>query len=536
MEQKYNENDKKMNYSRDSECAAYIQHADWSKHPLGETKSWPESLKTTIGIVLNGQLPMLLLWGPEQYIFYNDAYKPSLGHNGEHPKAIGQRTDAFWSSTWPSQKQILVPSGTANKTCNIQDHPLPLFRNNQLEEAYWTFNSTILSDHHENPSGILVTCFETTEKVLALRKLQSDQNTITQVRTTEIYNTEERLRLATEATGIGSWDLDLSSRNIIYTPTLMEIFGFQRNAVLDLAEIYSQICPEDRVQMRQNYSRALLTGHYHSEVRIQNEDRSERWINITARLLLDENNKPVRMLGICSDITESKIQQLHKNDFIALASHELKTPLTSIKAYIQLLRMDRNCSDMAAVKDLAFRAEHQVNKMTRLIYSFMDIFKIQSGHLDLTIAPFSLDETITEIAADFQSRMTSHTIIFKPGVSVPLTGDKARIGQVLENLISNAIKYSPLHQSVEISSWTTANEALVSVRDYGIGIDPKNQEKVFENFYRAADEKAINASGFGIGLYISADILKKHGGEIWVDSEAGRGSVFYISLPLFPEK
>ncbi|WP_316744564.1 ATP-binding protein [Pedobacter antarcticus] len=536
MEEKNYVSKERMNYTQETECGSYVRTNDWSKHPLGRFNKWPESLTTTISLLLNSSLPTLLLWGPERYIFYNEAFRPSLGFAGNHPVAIGQCADCFWLATWPSSQLLLPDAQTGIAAANIQDHPLPLYRNNQLEDAFWTFNSSVLTDLQGNQRGVLVTCFETTDKVVALKKLQGDQNTISQTRTSDILNTEERLRLATEATGIGSWDIDLVTKAIIYTPTLMEICGFPRNAIISLPELAAMIHPEDQNTLKEARDHALISGIFHAEVRICWEDQTEHWVNTNGRLLLDENDKPVRMLGTCIDITERKIEQLQKNDFIALASHELKTPLTSVKAYIQLLKSGRSGNDMNTVKDLASRAEHQVNKMTRLIYSFMDISRIQSGHLELNMSPFMLDDLIRELTADFQIHTSSHHITFKAGISAPIFGDKVRMGQVIENLISNAIKYSPVTKNIELSSWISGDEAIVAVKDNGIGIEPKNQEKIFERFYRAADEKAINASGFGIGLYICAGIIKKHNGGIWLNSEPGKGTTFYISLPVYQEK
>lgn len=523
-----------MNYAPEGECGVYIRSNDWSKHGLGPVDQWSESLTTTIGILLNSQLPTLLLWGPERYIFYNDAFRPSLGFAENHPTAFGQRADCFWLATWPSSHLLLPDAQTGIAAANIQDHPLPLYRNNHFENAFWTFNSSVLADLQGNHRGVLITCFETTEKVIALKKLQGDQNTISQTITVDI--TEERLRLATEATGIGSWDIDLITNNIIYTPTLMDICGFPRNATINLSEFAAMVHPEDQKVWSEAYDHALISGIYHAEVRICRDDRTEHWISTNGRLLRDENDNPIRMLGTCTDTTEPKTEQLQKNDFIALASHELKTPLTSLKAYIQLLKSGRSGNNMNTVKDLASRAEHQVNKMTRLIYSFMDISRIESGHLELNMSPFMLDDLIREITSEFQIHTSSHQLSFSAGISAPIFGDKVRMGQVIENLISNAIKYSPLTKNIELSSWISGDEAIVAIMDNGVGIEPKNQERIFERFYRAADEKLINASGFGIGLYICAGILRSHNGGIWLNSEPGKGTTFYISLPVFQEK
>ncbi|WP_442588832.1 PAS domain-containing sensor histidine kinase [Pedobacter sp. AW31-3R] len=516
-------------------CSAFIRNTDWSHTSLGAVEDWPKSLKTTLNIVLNAQVPMFLFWGPNLIQFFNTALVPVFGQDPKLQEFLGQPGGDLWMPDDIFVKVLIdevLSTGTASLT---YDKRITIFRNGRSEDVYWSCSYNPVIDDEGSINGVFITCFEVSGKTGYQRYIEErNENRVSAMMKTHlaVFNAEERLRLATEATGIGSWDIDLRQNTIIYTPTLMELFGLDRDTMINLNEISSLVHPEDKAIVDNAFTNALVTGQYRYEARLLWPDESVHWISTNGRIIFDEQDYPSRLLGTTIDITENKIEQLQKNDFIAIASHELKTPLTSIKAYLQMLKMENAVKDPEYVLNIAGRAEKQVIKMTKLIYSFLDMSRIESGNIDLSIAPFMIDELIQEVIKDYLIHTNSHQLLFTPGITEPIEADRSRIGQVIDNLISNAIKYSPLSKSIEISSTTFGEEAVVSVRDHGIGIDTRHQEKVFERFYRADDQKARNASGFGIGLYLSADILKRHHGGIWVESDHGNGSTFHFSLPL----
>ena len=216
-----------------------------------------------------------------------------------------------------------------------------------------------------------------------------------------------------------------------------------------------------------------------------------------------------------------------KDEFIGIASHELKTPLTTIKGYIEILNMMEN---EPTKKQFVEKAMMNVNKLELLIRDLLDVSKIQSGQLQLEMNEFNMKDLLKETVNAVQM-VSTHRIILEDKLQNEIIyGDRQRIEQVLLNLLSNAIKYSPGENKVIIDSEKTDKELLIKIRDFGIGIAKEEQTNIFERFYRSK-HSSVHISGFGLGLYICRDIITRHYGKIWVET-TDRGSIFIFSLPL----
>ncbi|HTI08305.1 MAG TPA: PAS domain S-box protein [Puia sp.] len=224
-----------------------------------------------------------------------------------------------------------------------------------------------------------------------------------------------------------------------------------------------------------------------------------------------------------------KESNAHKDEFISIASHELKTPLSSIKAYLQL--MERELKEEQH-QQYVNRMLHHVEKVTRLVSELLDISRIQSGKLEFNFSEFDFAEFLSEgIDSVRQTSQTHQILVEGPLPELTLYADRHRLEQVLINLISNAIKYSPDADKVIVRAKKEAAQLLVSVQDFGIGIPDTEWKNVFSRFYRVAGLPA-HIQGLGMGLYISNEIINGHRGKMWVESELGKGSTFYFSLPL----
>lgn len=238
---------------------------------------------------------------------------------------------------------------------------------------------------------------------------------------------------------------------------------------------------------------------------------------------------------IARDITERKELEQRKDEFISMASHELKTPVTSIKGFTQLLqRRFRQRDDAESLRFLA-RMDTQLDKLTKLINDLLDVSKMQTGQLEYREEPFELDELVAEIMENIQGTTPNYRLVLEKSVPARILGDRDRIGQVLINLLNNAIKYSPGADQVIVRVETDGTDAVVSVQDFGMGIAHAHQKKIFERFYQVGAPEAKTYSGLGIGLYISSEIVRRHGGRIWVKSRKGEGSTFSFSLPLMED-
>lgn len=225
-----------------------------------------------------------------------------------------------------------------------------------------------------------------------------------------------------------------------------------------------------------------------------------------------------------------------RDDFISVASHELKTPVTSVKMFAQVLKKhSEQIGDSKAAKQLSMMDE-QINKLTELIYDLLNVSKIQAGRMEFRIKEFDFDKAVREVIEILQQSEEKHKIIIKGKTNKKVKGDKERIGQVINNLVSNAIKYSPKADKVDVVLRSDKGNVEVAVKDYGIGMNEEHLEKIFERFYRVYDTTDKTFPGLGIGLYIASEIINRHGGKLWVDSNIGKGSTFYFSLPVNGKK
>jgi len=219
-----------------------------------------------------------------------------------------------------------------------------------------------------------------------------------------------------------------------------------------------------------------------------------------------------------------------KDEFIGLASHELKTPVTSLSGYLQIINRRLPADDVN--KGFIEKALTQINKLTVLISDLLDVSKIETGQLPLSFTRFDLLQLVKEVTELTQYSAHTHALQLEAHVdSLMVTADRQRIEQVIINLLSNAIKYSPGANAVNILVSINDEKALVSVQDFGLGIGTEQQERIFNRFYRVED-MAIHISGLGIGLFISKEIITRHNGRLWVESEVDKGATFFFEIPI----
>ena len=235
--------------------------------------------------------------------------------------------------------------------------------------------------------------------------------------------------------------------------------------------------------------------------------------------------------ALLEEIEYRKQAEYKKDEFISIASHELKTPLTSVKGYVQLLERSIDKGDVDTVKKHLHKAQTQLEKLNNLIADLLDISKIESGKLKFNKQNFPIGDLLRNIVEVMAQSFPEYKITVNGNASNCVYGDEMRIEQVIINFLTNAIKYSPGTSEVMINVREENEQIYVGVRDYGIGIAPEQQKNLFEKFYRV-EETALHFQGLGIGLYISAEIIRRHGGKVGVESTIGKGSEFYFEIPL----
>ncbi|NCD71000.1 sensor histidine kinase [Mucilaginibacter agri] len=954
---------------RGGELGELIRNYNWAETKLGALETWPQILKNTLSIILKSKFPMLIWWGPDLILFYNDAFKPYLERNGKHPIALGQRGEDGWPEVWPIIKPLIDRVMSGGESTWSEDQLIPVYRDNKLEEVYWTFSYSGLTNEDGLIEGVLVTCAETTAQLQAYKEVNNAKNelefaiesaelgtwdldpvtnrfvgntrlknwfgiaadkeielseatdlieasdrqrvlsAISKALTYEsggsydieyaiinpqtlipryvrakgkaLFNqdkqpikfsgilqdiseerkaakelkrnraqleqTYEQVRLSKEAAMLGTFDMDLESGNLEWDARCRVLFGINHNdKVTYEKDFVLGLHPEDRDRIldviNKSFIKSISNGDYDVEYRtVGAEDQKVRWIRAKGKVYFDEYDKPIRFIGSVLDITDQKLDQIRlmesaekqarlaaivstsddtivsktlqgiitswniaaermfgyteaeiigkhisliippsrlkeedfiisqiasgnkidhfetiriakdgheiplsisvspitdetgkvigaskiardisaqwaaqetarryterleimnlmvetiseeldlnkilqkitdatteltgaqfgaffynnidekgesfllytlsgapkemfekfgmprntavfhptfsgqgvvrvdditkdsrygkssphfgmpkghlpvvsylavpvvsrsgtvigglffghpepgkftkeheslvvsiaaqsaigidnaklyeqvkllndkKDEFIGLASHELKTPLTSINGYLQILSRLKMDDKQQRFVDKTLQ---QVQKLTTLVNDLLDISKIEAGQLQLNIQKFDLKELLNDVIELIQHSNENYQITLNTTVeNCIVNADSQRIEQVLLNLLTNAIKYSPGANTIELSLTCTAHEVQVDVKDFGLGIPENKIGQIFSRFYRVEDLNPT-ISGLGIGLYLACEIVTRHNGRLWVNSEIDVGSTFHFTLPL----
>lgn len=371
-------------------------------------------------------------------------------------------------------------------------------------------------------TGVLIILEEITQQVLARRKNENDQ---------------QMLALAIDAGELATFYYQPSTNLFSGNNLLKNWFGLSYNENLDLSIALEVIVPEDRDKVMSAITNALSKdsdGHYFIEYRIKNNtDNKIRLLQGNGRVFYDQQGNPLSLNGTLRDITEQKKEEERKDDFMGMVSHELKTPLTSLKAYLQVLqRMAVNTESLLQQNTLE-KSLKQVDNMTGMINGFLNVSRLDSGQMHIDKTDFDFQLLFSEIEDEVLSTIYTHNFIFKASGSRSVLADREKIYQVLNNLIGNAVKYSPVESLITVEYLTINDNSLkVSVEDQGTGISEDDQQRIFERYYRVKDINNASIAGFGIGLYLCKEIIELHNGTIEVQSSQNKGTVFSFILPI----
>jgi PAS domain S-box-containing protein len=290
------------------EMGELIRLHNWAATPLGPIETWPQSLLTTLSIILQSQFPMFLWWGPELIQFYNDAYRPSLGINGKHPEAVGQKAKDCWPEIWsiisPLIDQVLV----GGPPVWMEDQLIPIYRNGSIEDVYWTFSYSAVKDESGKIGGVLVVCNENTGKIVNLKKLQES---------------EDLLRFAIEATELGTFDYNPLTDTFKSNNRLKEWYGLPANSEIPLSQTINSIASQDKQRVTDAIHTALqhaYGGFYNIEYMIINPvTKKERIVKAKGRVWFNEDKKPYRFNGTIQDITDQVASHNKMQDAESLA-------------------------------------------------------------------------------------------------------------------------------------------------------------------------------------------------------------------------
>lgn len=241
-------------------------------------------------------------------------------------------------------------------------------------------------------------------------------------------------------------------------------------------------------------------------------------------------------LIVVRDVSERKLEEQRSEHFLGIASHELRSPLASVKAMVQLSKKKLAAGETKVVGEYLDKVNGKVDTVVRFINDLLDVTRIRQGKLEFVIEEVDVDEFIAETVEEARLGMgDTHEVEVKGSTGAKIYADKGRLAQVVHNLIRNAVKYSPEANRVIVTRALSKGQVVVGVQDFGFGIKKDEQKKIFQLYYRSADERTEAVKGLGVGLFISERIVHALGGKMWVTSTLGEGATFYFSLPVSEE-
>lgn len=349
----------------------------------------------------------------------------------------------------------------------------------------------------------------------------------------ELEKAKDILKIAMEASNMGSWNVDLKNKTIVLSERSKQIYELSEPK-LSIEKAKSLVVSEHADALAKCIRSALHNRTSFSidyQININGHGKT-KWLRTAGKAYYNKEGKALYIAGAVLDITEHKQDEIRKNDFIGIVSHELKTPLTSLSAYIQLLQYKITDETESFTKEILDKVGVQVKRMSGMIDGFLNVSLLESGKIVLDKSTFDLVELIRNIAEESRIFLPSHFIQVIANEKINVNADREKMINVINNLINNAAKYSNKDSLIAIKCEKYGNHAHISIEDEGIGIQAADVEKIFDRFYRVDSTKTKTIPGFGVGLYICSEIVKRHEGKIWVISEPKIGSVFHFTLPI----
>ena len=455
----------------------------------------------------------------------SDAYLKARGLNR------GDITGRFFFDVFPPDPTILDALSFAGALQEVlrtgKVNQLPLVRqelpdqeNKDLtEQRYWDVSHTPFFNKDGEIQYIIQHCFDVTDLVQEKNGLEQREK--------ERWASEKHLDFLLNAMPQQVWTATADGAINYVNQVCCSDFGKNAEELKKLGW-ESFVHPEDLPGCMNAWKKALQSQlEYMVEFRLMMWDGQYKWF-LGKAIPLMEDGKLMLWMGTNTNIDHQKNNEKKKDEFLSIASHELKTPLTTIKAFNQLMK---RTNDIDKLHGFVEKSANNIFRLEKLISDLLDVTKINAGKMSYTMKEFDFGQMLRESIESVQYTSANHELILSEMESVIYTGDRFRIEQVLNNFLTNAVKYSPGGGKVLISCKVEMDNIIVSVQDFGIGIASNDLQRLFERYYRV-DNSALRFEGLGLGLFISSEILKGHQGSFWLESKPEEGSTFYFRLPL----
>lgn len=391
-----------------------------------------------------------------------------------------------------------------------------LERNGKLEDCYFNFIYKPITAENGKTISIMVVANDVTEQTIA-------RNTISE--------TNERLTMALTAGKLGSYDLDLKTGKITSSAQSRFNFGLTDKQDFDLEEFYDSIIPLHRETVKEKIESAIANNEiYEAEYQINSPNGGLRWIHANGKVRYNENGLATNLVGVTQDISDKKVHEQRRDDFLSIASHELKTPITALKGNIQILDRLKETLNSPNAERLITSSKKVIEKVTTLVDDLLNISRYTEGKLQLEKTKFKPWELLEMCCAHIRADKF-HELKLEGDKELTVVADEHRIDQVVTNFVNNAVKYAPNVKEILLKVERVDNDVRISVKDYGPGMPNEQLPYLFDRYWRA-DRSSRDYSGLGLGLFICAEIIRNHQGKIGALSEPGKGSEFWFTLPL----
>ena len=385
-----------------------------------------------------------------------------------------------------------------------------------LKYNFFNFAYQPVKDSFGATKSILVVATDVTEQVHARKA---------------VNESKERLALALDAGKLGSYDLNLLTGIMYGSEQCKNNFGLDKEAIFNLPDLYDVILPEYREYVREQINKVIQNDAvYQAEYEILWPDGSRHWIMAYGKPQHDNEGNVERLIGITQNITERKEFEKRKDDFLGIISHELKTPITSLKANLQLLERIKYEASNPLIPILIDSSTKSMDKINSMVDDLLNVQRFGEGKLDLRKTNFVVSELLN-LCCPHVRLAGKHQLIIQGDEKLEVYADEHRIDQVVVNFVNNAVKYASDSTDILINISKQDDFARIEVHDFGNGIPENHLPHLFDRYWRA-DHSGTKYSGLGLGLYICSEIIKHHNGQIGVVSESGKGSIFWFSIPL----
>lgn len=493
-----------------------------------------DSETSFINLIAQAPVAMLLVKGDDFIISLIN--HPMLDLIGKDIGIIGKPLfDVMPELRGQEAAEMLINTYKKGQPHSALSNPVLMKRNGKLEKGYYNFNYMPFIEDGMI-TGVIDMATDVTPQYLVIQERERIIKEKTELEQT-LKSSEQRLHgiLETMAEGVGV--VDATGQLVYANPMAQQILGLSETSIKSRTyhdpqwqnlRLDGSPLPSEEHPM----SIMMSTGKpvFDHEIGVQPPDRDRIYISINAAPIFDSEGRLSGGIGTFMDVTARRMITQGKDDFISIASHELKTPVTALKIALQLLKRSHEKLSVEVRSKLIDQSVKSLDKLSRLIDELLDTSRMEQGHLKLCKTTFSISELFEECISNLFQK-TDQNVDFQGDTSIIVEADNQQIGQVITNLINNAIKYAPASDITVRAQLLNDSKVKITIKDNGPGIPEEKLGHLFERYYRT-DYQGQKFTGLGLGLYISAEIIRNHGGNIGVESQLGKGSEFWFTLPL----